>query len=40
MEVHGDYSEDVGVILEGPADEVVADATPTEVIGAWMTKLL
>ena len=34
MEFHGDYSEDVGVKLERPADEVVADAAPTEVIGA------
>ncbi|TXG65243.1 hypothetical protein EZV62_006518 [Acer yangbiense] len=34
MEVHGDYSEDVGVKLERPADEVVADAAPIEDIGA------
>ena len=39
MEVHRDYSEDVGVKLDRPADEPVVDAAPTEVIGAWMTKL-
>ncbi|MFS7894855.1 putative ribosomal protein S3Ae [Helianthus anomalus] len=32
MEVHGDYSEDVGVKMERPADEPVPEAT--EVIGA------
>ncbi|KAA3454570.1 40S ribosomal protein S3a-like [Gossypium australe] len=33
MEVHGDYSEDVGVKLERPADETMAEA-PAEVVGA------
>ncbi|TYI09426.1 hypothetical protein ES332_A09G072000v1 [Gossypium tomentosum] len=33
MEVHGDYSEDVGVKIERPADETMAEAAP-EVIGA------
>ncbi|XP_058106663.1 small ribosomal subunit protein eS1-like [Magnolia sinica] len=33
MEVHGDYSEDVGVKLEGPADEPIAEAK-AEVVGA------
>ncbi|GMI64526.1 hypothetical protein like AT4G34670 [Hibiscus trionum] len=33
MEVHGDYSEDVGVKIERPADETMAEDTP-EVIGA------
>ncbi|RVW55745.1 40S ribosomal protein S3a-1 [Vitis vinifera] len=33
MEVHGDYSEDVGTKLERPADEPVAEGV-TEVIGA------
>ncbi|XP_076940208.1 small ribosomal subunit protein eS1-like [Bidens hawaiensis] len=32
MEVHGDYSEDVGVKMERPAEEPVTEAT--EVIGA------
>ncbi|CAK9154416.1 unnamed protein product [Ilex paraguariensis] len=32
MEVHGDYSEDVGVKLERPAEEPMAEAT--EVVGA------
>ncbi|KAI3804393.1 hypothetical protein L1987_25892 [Smallanthus sonchifolius] len=32
MEVHGDYSEDVGVKMERPADEAAPEAT--EVIGA------
>jgi len=32
MEVHGDYSEDVGVKLDRPAEEPVAE--PTEVVGA------
>ncbi|KAK3440766.1 hypothetical protein EUGRSUZ_B01030 [Eucalyptus grandis] len=31
--VHGDYSEDIGVKLDRPADEPVAEV-PTEVIGA------
>lgn len=26
MQVHGDYSEDVGVKLERPADETMAEA--------------
>ncbi|KAL3512517.1 hypothetical protein ACH5RR_025234 [Cinchona calisaya] len=33
MEVHGDYSEDVGVKLDRPAEETVAEGE-TEVIGA------
>ncbi|OMO85606.1 Ribosomal protein S3Ae [Corchorus olitorius] len=33
MEVHGDYSEDVGVKLERPAEEAAAEA-PAEVVGA------
>jgi small subunit ribosomal protein S3Ae len=33
MEVHGDYSEDVGVKLDRPADETVAEAE-VEVVGA------
>ncbi|KAE8714606.1 40S ribosomal protein S3a [Hibiscus syriacus] len=33
MEVHGDYSEDVGVKLERPADDTMAEPTP-EVVGA------
>ncbi|KAK4434048.1 40S ribosomal protein S3a [Sesamum alatum] len=32
MEVHGDYSEDVGVKLDRPAEEPAAE--PTEVVGA------
>ena len=32
VQVHGDYSEDVGVKLERPAEEPVAE--PTEVVGA------
>ena len=35
MQVHGDYSEDVGTKLERPADEPVAEGV-TEVIGAWI----
>ncbi|MBA0647608.1 hypothetical protein Goklo_015451 [Gossypium klotzschianum] len=33
MEVRGDYSEDVGVKIERPADETMAEPTP-ELIGA------
>ncbi|XP_031278066.1 40S ribosomal protein S3a-like [Pistacia vera] len=33
MEVHGDYSEDVGVKMERPADETPVEGV-TEVIGA------
>lgn len=33
LQVHGDYSEDVGVKLDRPADETVAEAE-TEVPGA------
>ncbi|KAL3649002.1 40S ribosomal protein S3-1 [Castilleja foliolosa] len=33
MEVHGDYSEDVGVKVGRPAEETVAEA-PSEVVGA------
>ncbi|KAL9688471.1 hypothetical protein QQ045_032892 [Rhodiola kirilowii] len=33
MEVHGDYSEDVGMKVDRPAEEPVDDA-PTELIGA------
>ncbi|PHT25796.1 40S ribosomal protein S3a [Capsicum baccatum] len=32
MEVHGDYSEDIGVKVDRPAEDVVAE--PTEVVGA------
>ncbi|MCD7453451.1 40S ribosomal protein S3-1 [Datura stramonium] len=31
MEVHGDYSEDVGVKLDRPADETVAEAEPEKL---------
>ncbi|CAO2832977.1 unnamed protein product [Amaranthus hypochondriacus] len=34
MEVHGDYSEDVGVKLDRPADETMAEGETTEVVGA------
>ncbi|CAO2837056.1 unnamed protein product [Amaranthus hypochondriacus] len=34
MEVHGDYSEDVGVKLDRPADETMAEPETTEVVGA------
>lgn len=34
IQVHGDYSEDVGVKVDRPADEPIPEAT--EVIGAWM----
>ncbi|MCD9643043.1 40S ribosomal protein S3-1 [Datura stramonium] len=34
MEVHGDYSEDIGVKLDRPVDETVAEAEP-EVPGAY-----
>ncbi|RHN65559.1 putative ribosomal protein S3Ae [Medicago truncatula] len=33
MEVHGDYSEDVGTKVESPADEMVTEE-PTEIVGA------
>lgn len=33
LQVHGDYSEDVGVKLDRPADETVAEAEP-EIPGA------
>ncbi|CAM8901480.1 unnamed protein product [Rhodiola kirilowii] len=33
MEVHGDYSEDVGMKVDMPLEETMADA-PTELIGA------
>ncbi|XP_026421647.1 40S ribosomal protein S3a-like [Papaver somniferum] len=33
MEVHGDYSEDVGVKVDRPAEETVLEAE-TEVVGA------
>ncbi|KAF3944234.1 hypothetical protein CMV_029274 [Castanea mollissima] len=33
MEVHGDYSEDVGVKVDRPADETMAEA-PAELVGA------
>ncbi|XP_026453437.1 40S ribosomal protein S3a-like [Papaver somniferum] len=33
MEVHGDYSEDVGVKVDMPAEETVPEAE-TEVVGA------
>lgn len=32
MQVHGDYSEDVGMKLDRAAEEAVAE--PTEVVGA------
>ncbi|KAK9735286.1 hypothetical protein RND81_04G196300 [Saponaria officinalis] len=31
MEVHGDYSEDVGVKLERPADEIMAEGEAAKV---------
>ncbi|XP_057540127.1 40S ribosomal protein S3a [Amaranthus tricolor] len=34
MEVHGDYSEDVGVKLDRPADETMAEGETAEVVGA------
>lgn len=34
MKVHGDYSEDVGVKLERPADEVMAEGISAEPVGA------
>ncbi|KAK2637779.1 hypothetical protein Ddye_025574 [Dipteronia dyeriana] len=34
MEVHGDYSEDVGVKMERPADETMVAEGETEVVGA------
>ncbi|KNA14064.1 hypothetical protein SOVF_110230 [Spinacia oleracea] len=34
MEVHGDYSEDVGVKLDRPAEEAVVEGEATEVVGA------
>ncbi|XP_021724902.1 40S ribosomal protein S3a-like [Chenopodium quinoa] len=34
MEVDGDYSEDVGVKLDRPAEETVAEGEATEVVGA------
>ncbi|KAK6122682.1 hypothetical protein DH2020_043566 [Rehmannia glutinosa] len=37
MEVHGDYSEDVGVKVERPAEEPVAEAT--EVVGSNIAEL-
>ncbi|XP_054820958.1 40S ribosomal protein S3a-1-like [Prosopis cineraria] len=33
MEVHGDYSEDVGVKVDRPVDEMMAEA-PTVIVGA------
>ncbi|GAU18854.1 hypothetical protein TSUD_228440, partial [Trifolium subterraneum] len=33
MEVHGDYSEDVGTKVERPAEETVVEGTP-EIVGA------
>lgn len=33
MQVHGDYSEDLGVKLERPAEETVVEAE-NEVVGA------
>ena len=33
VQVHGDYSEDVGVKMERPAEETVAEVE-TEVVGA------
>ncbi|KAL2942574.1 40S ribosomal protein S3a [Bienertia sinuspersici] len=34
MEVHGDYSEDVGVKLDRPAEETLAEGEPAEIVGA------
>ncbi|KAK9735297.1 hypothetical protein RND81_04G196900 [Saponaria officinalis] len=34
MEVHGDYSEDVGVKLDRPADETMVEGEAAEVVGA------
>lgn len=34
MEVHGDYSEDVGVKLDRPAEETMVEGETTEVVGA------
>lgn len=33
MQVHGDYSEDIGVKLDRPADETMAEGE-AEVVGA------
>ncbi|CAK8573674.1 unnamed protein product [Lathyrus sativus] len=33
MEVHGDYSDDIGTKVDRPAEETVADE-PTEIVGA------
>ena len=33
VQVHGDYSEDVGAKVDRPADEIVAEE-PTEIVGA------
>lgn len=35
MQVHGDYSEDVGVKLERPADETMAEAPAEAAAWAW-----
>lgn len=35
MQVHGDYSEDVGAKVDRPADDTMAEA-PAELVGAWM----
>ncbi|KNA18031.1 hypothetical protein SOVF_074570 [Spinacia oleracea] len=34
MEVHGDYSEDVDVKLDRPAEKAVVEGEATEVVGA------
>ncbi|PIA45019.1 hypothetical protein AQUCO_01700523v1 [Aquilegia coerulea] len=34
MEVHGDYSEDVGVKVDRAPEETMAEAEPTEIVGA------
>ena len=33
MQVHGDYSEDVGAKVDRPADDTMAEA-PAELVGA------
>lgn len=33
MQVHGDYSQDIGVKIDRPADETVVEGE-TEVVGA------
>jgi len=35
VQVHGDYSEDVGVKLERPADEPIAEAPAETAAWTW-----